>query len=133
MMRRVNRLDESALPIELKADIVAKFIRFADEKLGLNGDLPKIEVSYDSKVAQDMHSFGKYVPEKNELLIVAANRNLADVLRTLAHELVHCSQRIKGVLHDKSSETGSEHENEANALAGALMREFAQQYPIIFE
>ena len=133
MMKRVNNLNESVLPKEKKDVVINQFITFTKEKLGLGDKMPSIKVSYDGKEASDMKSFGKYTPESNELLVVAANRNLADVLRTLAHELVHCMQRMKGLLKQDSSDTGSEIENEANALAGVLMREFGQQNPIIFE
>lgn len=133
MMGRVNSLNEVILPVEKKNEIIKKFIDFADKKLNLGDDLPKIVISYDEKEAQDMKSFGKYTPETNELRVVAVNRNLADVLRTFAHELIHHKQRKEGVLKPDSNDTGSEHENEANALAGAFMREFGKENPIIFE
>jgi Zn-dependent peptidase ImmA (M78 family) len=90
-------------------------------------------LSDDEKEAQTMHSFGKYTPEVKEIRVVIANRNLADILRTLAHELVHYWQYLKGELKTDSNNTGSKHENEANALAGALMREFGKMNSIIFE
>ncbi len=133
MMKRVNKLDEAILPVEYKANVIAEFINYLDGKLGLNGDLPEVKISDDSNVAQEMKSFGKYTPSTNELLVVIANRNLADVLRTIAHELVHHKQRNDNKLNPDSNDTGSEQENEANALAGVLMREFGQNNPIIFE
>ncbi|MFA5207169.1 MAG: hypothetical protein WC428_00565 [Candidatus Paceibacterota bacterium] len=133
MMKRVNNLNEQVLPVEKKNEIIEKFIEFLKEKLGFGDKMPKIVISYDEKEAQGMHSFGKYTPETNELRVVAINRNLADVLRTLAHELIHHMQRLKGILNPDSNDTGSEHENEANALAGVFMREFGTKYPIIFE
>jgi hypothetical protein len=133
MMGRVNKLNEQLLPAEKKEEVINAFIAFAKEKLGLGEEMPNIEISYDEKEAPGMKSFGKYTPETNELRVVAVNRNLADVLRTLAHELVHDKQRKEGVLKQGSNETGSEHENEANALAGVLLREFGQKNPIIFE
>lgn len=132
MFGRVNNLNEEILPVEKKNEIIKEFVEFAQKKLGLK-DLPKLIISYDEKEAQDMKSFGKYTPETNELRVVAANRNLADVLRTLAHELIHHKQRQDGVLKPDSSNTGSDIENEANALAGVFMREFGQKNPIIFE
>lgn len=133
MMHRVNKLDEQLLPAEKKEEVIKEFIAFAKEKLGLGESMPNIKISYDEQEASGMKSFGKYTPETNELRVVGVNRNLADVLRTLAHELVHDKQRKAGVLDRDSNETGSEHENEANALAGVLLREFGQQNPIIFE
>ena len=133
MMKKVNKLNEEILPTEKKNEIIKQFIEFLKEKLGFDDNMPEIKISYDEKEAPSMKSFGKYTPETNELRVVAVNRNLADVLRTLAHELIHHMQRLKGVLGQDSNDTGSEHENEANALAGVYMREFGAKNPIIFE
>ncbi|MCK9416997.1 hypothetical protein M0Q97_10095 [Candidatus Dojkabacteria bacterium] len=133
VFKRVNCINEAALPMEKKMAIIADFIDFINNKLKLNGDMPEINVSYDSDVAQQMKSFGKYSPETNELLVVIANRNLADILRTLAHELVHHRQRLDNKLDVDSNADGSEIENEANSLAAVFMREYGKNNPIIFE
>jgi Zn-dependent peptidase ImmA (M78 family) len=134
MLKRVNNLNEQILPKEKKEEVINKFVAFVQKKLDISDDqMPKIAISYDEKEAPGMKSFGKYTPETNELRVVAINRNLADVLRTLAHELKHNEQRIKGILKPNSTETGSNVENEANAFAGIAMREFGQANPIIFE
>jgi Zn-dependent peptidase ImmA (M78 family) len=133
MMGRVNRLNEEILSKEEKLVIINDFLKYIDEQLSLSGDLPEVKISYDSSVAQTMKSFGKYTPDTNELLVVAANRNLADVLRTIAHEIIHHKQNKSGKLQNDSNNTGSDIENEANALAGVFMREFAKNNPIIFE
>ena len=57
-------------------------------------------------------------------------RHLVDISRTLAHELVHWKQRIEGQELDGSD--GSETENQANAIAGIIMRRFGQRYPEYF-
>ncbi len=133
MVKRVNRLDEQILPIEKKKEIVKELIKFVDERIGMDGDVPDIELSYDENEARNMRAFGKYVPETNHLRVVAINRNFADVLRTAVHEMIHHKQNKDGVLDKDSNETGSKYENEANALAGVIMREFGQKYPMIFE
>lgn len=133
MMKKVNSLNEEILSKEKKIEVINDFIDFVDGKLQLGNDMPEVKISYDEKEAANMKSFGKYTPSANELRVVAVNRNLADVLRTLAHELVHHKQRKDNRLDPDSSKTGSEIENEANALAGVFMREFGQKNPIIFE
>lgn len=133
MMKKVNNLNETPLPMEDKMSVVNKFIDFAAEKLEMGEDVPNVKLSFEEKEAAEMKSFGKFTPEINELLVVATNRNLADILRTLAHELIHYKQNKDGRLDINSSETGSDIENEANALAGVLLREFGQKNPIIFE
>jgi Zn-dependent peptidase ImmA (M78 family) len=135
MFQRVNRikLNEELLPENKKNAIIGEFVKYASNKLGLNGDSPNIIVSYDESEAKNMKSFGKCTPGDNEIVVVAANRNLADVLRTLAHEIVHIKQFKEGKLDLNSGDTGSEFENEANSIAGVLMREFGKMNPIIFE
>jgi Zn-dependent peptidase ImmA (M78 family) len=132
MMKRVGKLNEQVLPIEKKAEIVNKFVGFVDGKLDFD-DVPMVKLSFDETDAQKNKSFGRYNPATNEIVVVAVNRNLADVLRTIAHELVHYKQNKMGKLNINSGKTGSTEENQANALAGILMREFGQLYPEIFE
>jgi len=129
----VKKLNEEVLPINEKNKIINIFIDFVKEKLELGDDNPRIIISYDNKEAQEMKSFGKNTPEANEIRVVAINRNLADVLRTLGHELVHTKQYKEGKLKSDSGEDGSEFENEANSKAGLIMREFGKKYPEIFE
>ena len=58
---------------------------------------------------------------------------MADVLRTLAHELVHHRQNELGKLNNDSGKTGSDVENEANVKAGILMRDFGKDREEIYE
>jgi hypothetical protein len=74
-------------------------------------------------------SFGMYVVGENKLYVSLTNRHPVDILRTVAHELVHFKQDIQGELNDQSGETGSPHENQAHELAGVIMRYFNKKYP----
>jgi len=58
---------------------------------------------------------------------------MADILRTLAHELVHRKQNELDPLGKEDGKTGSPVENEANAAAGVLLRKFGEYRPEIFE
>ena len=51
---------------------------------------------------------------------------LRRMLETLAHEMVHQKQNELGLLEIDSGETGSDIENEANACAGIIMRNFGE-------
>jgi uncharacterized protein YjaZ len=132
MLHKVNKsiLVEAVLNKEQRQEIIEEFVQFVQDKLNME-NIPEVELSYDEKEAQEMKSFGLYTNDR--LLVVAANRNLADILRTIAHELIHHKQRLEGRVDHESGKTGSDIENEANALAGVIMREFAQIKPIIFE
>jgi len=52
-----------------------------------------------------------------------------DILRTVAHELVHCRQNQQRPLPDHAGQTGSAWENDANARAGVIMRDYAESNP----
>ena len=90
--------------------------------------LPRME--FLTNIDDSEHpTFGSYVNDEKTLYVALANRHPNDILRTIAHELVHYKQDTDYQLHSNSGETGSEHENEANALAGVVMRHFNKLYP----
>ena len=115
---------------EIKANFVAiftKFLPLAMKVLKIDS-LPKMkfEVAIDDL---DQPTFGRFDPDNNELTVALANRHPNDILRTVAHELVHYKQGLEHKLDDFSGETGSDEENEAHAVAGVIMRYFNKQYP----
>ena len=126
-------LDETlAEPQDTTDNIIADFIEFASQALDLQ-QVPKITFTDDENVAKQMHSLGAYQPSTDKLLVVKGPRLTADILRTLAHELVHRKQAEIRPLSAEDGKTGSEIENEANAAAGVLLRQFGQYRPEIFE
>jgi len=131
MLNRVNSLNEEVLPDEKKNEVIAKFVDEVCEYLDVDKD--KIEISYDPTEAAEMTSFGKQTPSTGVIRVVATNRNLADVLRTLAHELVHRKQHKEDRLYVGAGDDGSDIENEANSEAALIMRKFGKTNPIIFE
>ena len=129
----VNNLNEAVLDNNKKNEIINRFIQETLDYLGVDDDDIVITISQDPTEAAEMCSFGKYTPSNGELRVVALNRNLGDVLRTLAHELVHYKQFKEDRLYEGAGGDGSEIENEANAEAAIIMRRFGKENPIIFE
>jgi hypothetical protein len=119
-------------PQEASDNVIADFIDFAAKALDLQ-QVPKITFSDDQELAKNMHSLGAYNPKSDELLVVKGPRLTADILRTLAHELVHRKQDELDPLSKEDGSTGSPIENEANAAAGVLLRQFGKYRPEIFE
>ena len=133
MMNKVNHLNEEILPKDEKNEIIKNFVHFCYDHLNMEEEPEKIEISYDPEEAAEMRSFGKHTPATGVIRVVATNRNLADVLRTLAHEIVHRKQMQDGKLYLGAGIDGSEIENEANSQAAIIMRKFGRDNPIIFE
>jgi hypothetical protein len=112
---------------------IKKFIGFAINELGIQKLPTGITLSRDNSKAKENHTFGTFNPNNDKIWLYVKNRNMADILRTLAHELVHRKQAEDGRIDMNSGETGSEIENEANAHAGVLLRKFGKQNNNIYE
>ncbi len=115
-----------------RQEIVLDFVEFAKNKLDIK-QLPKIQFVNDRKWAVKRQSFGQYNSQDKALQVYIGNRNLADVLRTLGHELVHHRQNELGMIKPGSGDTGSEIENQANSLAGVMMRDYGRVNDLIYE
>jgi cytidyltransferase-like protein len=115
-----------------KKSQIAEFVKFAINELGIQ-KLPTVKFSYDTNESQEKGTFGYFNPNSNHIWIYIKNRNTADILRTLAHELVHHKQGEDNRIEQGSGETGSEIENEANAQAGVLLRKFGKDNKGIYE
>jgi hypothetical protein len=111
-------------------DILAKFLPFCMKSLELK-QLPKIKLEKQID-AGPQPTFGMFDPDASTITLGISNRHPLDIIRTLAHELVHYRQAVEDRLNDESGTTGSDEENEANAGAGILMRSFGKQHPEFF-
>lgn len=117
-----------------KAQIIGEFIKFAKDRLSLNQFPFGIRLVKDNEFATTFKSYGGYDPKTDEIFVYVTNRSMPDILRTLAHELVHLKQREVGTVGSyKDGETGSDVENEANAAAGILLRDFGRRNGHIYE
>ena len=68
------------------------------------------------------------------ICVYIKDRAIMDVMRSVAHELVHHHQNERGDLIGSPEEgaDGSPLENEANAKAGEMIRIFGKQNPSIY-
>lgn len=104
-----------------------KFLPLAMEVLKIN-QLPKMKFELIVNTGQQP-SFGMYDIDENTLHVGLKNRHPVDILRTVAHELVHFRQDINNELKMDSGKTGSPEENQAHEIAGVIMRNFNKKYP----
>jgi hypothetical protein len=119
---------ESQGPISL----LDEFINFVSDGLQLK-ELPKIMYSDDIGEVKEKCSFAHYDPNSFSVLVYIGDRNMADCLRSLGHEMVHHKQNEEGRITDDSGETGSEIENEANSKAGIFLRDFGKKHNDIYD
>jgi len=70
--------------------------------------------------------------EQSHIKVFALGRALVDVLRSIAHELVHHKQNEDGELKGKHSNVGGPIEDEANAVAGEMIKAYGLEHPEIY-
>jgi cytidyltransferase-like protein len=118
---------------ESETATIGEFVKYAIKNLEIQKPPRNLTLSYDNEAAKEKRSFGYFDPNDNKIWVYCGNRNMADILRTLAHELVHRKQDEDGRINYESGKTGSEIENEANAQAGILLRDFGKQHEEIYQ
>jgi hypothetical protein len=108
-------------------NIVHTFLPFVKKELRIK-ELPKIHFVDDPKFARRIAAFGRI--KDNRIVIDIAGRQTMDILRTVAHELTHYRQHNRGI--HGSGDAGSPTENEANRLAGTIVRKFGEKHSGFF-
>ena len=114
-----------------KKDKFTEFVKFVNEELGLK-KCPKIILQNGRK---DLKTTANYDHTKIDKVIRVnvKNRMLVDIMRSLAHELVHHKQYEQGRLEVKPPDIGGEIEDEANAKAGQFIKMFALKDPSVYD
>ena len=112
-------------------EILRDFIDFCFEELELES-MPTVKLRRDPEWSVRNQTFGRYIDDNDLLEVAWGQRHIMDVLRTVAHELTHRHQHERESVPVDAGETGSSYENEANARAGVLMRDYAQLHPEYF-
>jgi len=112
--------------------VIEKFVKFCADHLHLK-TLPTINLMTDPKFGTDRRTMGHYMDDKRTIEVEITGRHILDIMRTIAHELVHYSQYERGDLPNAAGDTGSPWENEAHATAGVLMRYFDRAHPEFFK
>jgi len=83
---------------------------------------PRIKLVGDSGTS----ALGYFDLDTQNIVVTVKDRHQMDIMRTLAHELVH---RKQNEIRELDGATGSPDENEANSLAGVLLRWWGKKNP----
>lgn len=95
--------------------------------------MPRIKFGTDLNDVRTRRTFGS-TSEDGDIWVHIANRNTADTMRTLCHELIHHKQfEIGTASGNMSTDQTQSIEDEANALAGRMMRDYGSEHEEIYE
>ena len=119
-----KNINEFTTTEEIEA--VKEFTRFLHSNLPLNQD---VHITFVPERTEHMTT-GVRMPG-DQIYVLAGQRLLIDVLRTLSHEWVHEFQHQKMGLKDddKIQDIGGPEENMANVLSGIFLKKFNKEYP----
>jgi len=125
---KISELNEDGAKIKQ----LKRFARWACEQLGID-DSENIKYGTDMSPVKQNRTFGSTRPD-GKIWVHLKNRNTADIMRTLCHELVHRKQfEIGTASTDMSEEQRQFIEDEANAIAGRMMREYGRLHSTIYD
>ena len=125
-------LDNDKKPTKyLYETVIDDFVGFTKNELGLGDDF-SVELDNDG---EELETLASYDIEDNKVRVLSKNRSIPDIIRSIAHELVHHKQNQKGELTGDEEEgaDGSPQENEANAKAGEIVRKFGRENPEVYD
>lgn len=123
-------LREGLFNKETDFDKISDFVTFAKDYLEISKG--SVSLEYDRSNLTTTAAYGN-----KKIMVYVKERALVDVMRSIAHELVHLKQDVEGRLkqtqHAENNAAGSPIENEANAVAGVLIRLYGQKHREIYE
>jgi hypothetical protein len=107
--------------------LAGEFILFCADSLPIEGNFEVHLVN--SREPHGISTTALYEVGNNCCKVYCKNRALADVLRSVAHEMTHMMQDQIGILNGQIRDAGGFHEDQANAKAGELLKLFAKSSP----
>ena len=111
-------------------DRMQHFISWVADKLHIDGPMPDFEFS-DQKESPDQDRTGYYNTRTGKLWVYTGNRNMIDIMRTVAHELTHHKQRLDGnTMHNLPL---SDIESQADEAAGMLIKLYVKKHNEIIQ
>ena len=103
-----------------QSKLAGEFTLFCAEHLPIEGKFEVYLVS--DRKPHGIATTAAYEVGNNCCRIYAKNRSLADVLRSIAHEMTHMMQDEMGLINGPIRDAGGFHEDQANAKAGELIK-----------
>jgi hypothetical protein len=107
-----------------------EFIMFCCDSAGIN--LPT-KIYLRGTRDEKLRTTASYNPNNHDIHIYCKGRHMVDVMRSVAHELMHMKQMLDNRLYDNSGDDGSNEENEAHSFSGLMIRKFGRERPKIYE
>ena len=109
------------------AKLLVDFVQFAAKFLKYDGPF---SIRMLHACPNEPITTGCYSPSEKKITTIVENRHFLDYCRTIAHEMVHQRQDANGAFQTNESvpEIGGEIEDEANSVAGQIMKSYIKTH-----
>jgi hypothetical protein len=114
-----------------KKDKLNRFVKFVKNQLELN-TVPVISIQNHRENIKTTANYD-YTKDEKIIKVCSKGRALVDVMRSIAHEMVHHKQFEQGRLKVQPPDIGGEIEDEANAKAGQYIKMFSKEDQTIYD
>lgn len=108
-----------------------EFVKFVKGELSID-KMPTISIQNGRGELRTTANYD-YTKENKIIKVNGKNRALVDIMRSVAHELVHHKQFEQGRLEKKPPDIGGEIEDEANAKAGQFIKMYSKKDNSIYD
>lgn len=108
--------------------LLKKFVVYVVEQLQIKSNA-NIELLFEHN--PQYPSAGGYVPSDKKVMCAVKNRAIADIMRTIAHELTHHKQNELGMIGPDSTDD-QKLEDQANIWSGKLVRLWGRKHREIY-
>lgn len=122
-------IDDKIVYSDDHINIINDFVNYVIEYLQLKTEL-KINITGERK---ENMTYGMFDPSTQAIVVYGKNRGLADVLRTLCHEIVHLKQKELNKIPSTLNKRDLKLEAEANTIAGDIVYMFGLKNPLIYK
>ena len=112
---------------DFQIGVIREFIRMTIDELNITSFV-KIGLTADRE-GNGIKTTAFYRNKDKLVMVYAKDRMLGDVMRSVAHELVHHLQYFEKRVPNNVPDIGGQIEDEANALAGVLIKLFLKNHP----
>lgn len=110
-----------------KQQVIGEFCTYCMDRLGMDTGVDTVIQIESDRDSSGIATTAYYNPADNNVRVYGKGRSVADICRSIAHELVHMSQHVRGLIkREPIKDIGGFHEDEANAVAGQLIKMFAR-------
>lgn len=116
---------------DIDTRVVADFVNFTKDYLKITDDV-KVAIAFER--TPDLKTTA-YYDLNGFIKVYVKDRAIIDVCRSISHEMVHHMQKLKGTLKNpkEDGKDGTDIENEANAIAGVIIRLYGKKHPELYE